>query len=101
VCAPHTLSCVAQDEFYNRYLVRNNLFDPVIVAFLANGSRYNLLNRCAAAPVCASSIRFCLMSCQFKAGKPLKAQTHLEETGKTCGSVPPVMVLVETLNPKP
>lgn len=69
-----------QDEFYNRYLVRNNLFDPVIAAFLANGPRYNLLNRCAAAPVCASSICFCLVSCHLKAGTPVKAQTHLEET---------------------
>ena len=34
----------AQDEFYNRYLVRNNLFEPVIEVFLANGARYNLLN---------------------------------------------------------
>ena len=33
-----------QDEFYNRFLVRNNLFEPVIEVFLANGSRYNLLN---------------------------------------------------------
>ena len=33
-----------QDEFYNRFLVRNNLFEPVIEMFLANGSRYNLLN---------------------------------------------------------
>jgi hypothetical protein len=36
-------SCL-QDEFYNRFLVRNNLFEPVIEVFLANGSRYNLLN---------------------------------------------------------
>jgi len=33
-----------QDEFYNRYLVRNNLFEPVVEVFLANGARYNLLN---------------------------------------------------------
>ncbi|KAL3683370.1 hypothetical protein R1sor_001392 [Riccia sorocarpa] len=38
-------TCIAlKDEFYNRYLVKNNLFQPVIQAFLANGSRYNLLN---------------------------------------------------------
>ena len=36
----------AQDDFYNRYLVRHNLFESVIQAFLANGPRYNLLNRC-------------------------------------------------------
>ena len=34
----------SQDEFYNRYLVRNNLFEPVVEVFLANGARYNLLN---------------------------------------------------------
>ncbi|KAK9823072.1 hypothetical protein WJX81_007297 [Elliptochloris bilobata] len=38
-------ACVGlKDEFYNRYLIRNNLFEPVIAAFLANGARYNLLN---------------------------------------------------------
>ena len=33
-----------QDEFYNRYLVRQKLFEPVIEVFMANGERYNLLN---------------------------------------------------------
>ncbi|KAI3423413.1 hypothetical protein D9Q98_010630 [Chlorella vulgaris] len=33
-----------KDEFYNRYLVKNHLLGPVVAAFLANGSRYNLLN---------------------------------------------------------
>lgn len=42
--------CPVQDDFYNRYLVRHSLFEPVIAAFLANGSRYNLLNRCACWP---------------------------------------------------
>ncbi|CAM6107221.1 unnamed protein product [Calypogeia fissa] len=38
-------TCIAlKDEFYNRYLVKNNLFQPVIQSFLANGNRYNLLN---------------------------------------------------------
>ncbi|KAG6544232.1 hypothetical protein Mapa_014335 [Marchantia paleacea] len=38
-------TCIAlKDEFYNRYLVKNNLFQSVIQAFLANGNRYNLLN---------------------------------------------------------
>ena len=38
-------TCVAmKDEFYNRYLMRNNLFEPVVDSFLANGERYNLLN---------------------------------------------------------
>lgn len=38
-------ACVGlKDEFYNRYLIRNNLFEPVVDAFLANGARYNLLN---------------------------------------------------------
>lgn len=35
-----------QDVFYDRYLVRKDLFEPVVSAFLVNGSRYNLLNRC-------------------------------------------------------
>ncbi len=38
-------ACVGlKDEFYNRYLVRNGLLEPVVAAFLANGRRYNLLN---------------------------------------------------------
>lgn len=38
-------TCVSlRDEFYNRYLVKNSLLEPVIAAFLANGSRYNLFN---------------------------------------------------------
>ena len=43
---PRCFDLDAQDDFYNRYLVRHNLFEPVIQAFLANGPRYNLLNRC-------------------------------------------------------
>ena len=34
-----------KDDFYNRYLVRNNLLQPVVKAFVENGKRYNLLNR--------------------------------------------------------
>ncbi|CAD7697167.1 unnamed protein product [Ostreobium quekettii] len=38
-------TCVAEkDDFYNRYLMRNNLFEPVVDLFIANGERYNLLN---------------------------------------------------------
>ena len=33
-----------KDEFYNRYIVKGQLFDPVICAFKENGQRYNLLN---------------------------------------------------------
>ena len=33
-----------KDEFYNRYVGRNNLFRPIVKAFTANGRRYNLLN---------------------------------------------------------
>lgn len=33
-----------QDEFYFRYIVKHNLFEPIIEAFVANGNRYNLLN---------------------------------------------------------
>ncbi|XP_077443578.1 serine/threonine-protein phosphatase 4 regulatory subunit 3 isoform X5 [Stigmatopora argus] len=33
-----------KDEFYNRYIMRNFLFEPVVKAFLKNGSRYNLMN---------------------------------------------------------
>uniref|UniRef100_A0A8C6NTP5 Serine/threonine-protein phosphatase 4 regulatory subunit 3 n=1 Tax=Nothobranchius furzeri TaxID=105023 RepID=A0A8C6NTP5_NOTFU len=33
-----------KDEFYNRYIMRNFLFEPVIKAFRNNGSRYNLMN---------------------------------------------------------
>lgn len=48
VAIPSLLSlcpgCAPQDEFYNRYLVRQKLFEPVIEVFLANGARYNMLN---------------------------------------------------------
>ncbi|CAL5223154.1 g5623 [Coccomyxa viridis] len=38
-------TCIGlKDDFYNRYLVRNNLLEPVIQVFLKNGPRYNLLN---------------------------------------------------------
>ena len=33
-----------KDEFYNRYIVRDNLLAPIVKAFVANGRRYNLLN---------------------------------------------------------
>ena len=33
-----------KDEFYNRYIIRGDLFKPVVEAFLSNGNRYNLLN---------------------------------------------------------
>uniref|UniRef100_A0A6Q2XTC4 Serine/threonine-protein phosphatase 4 regulatory subunit 3 n=1 Tax=Esox lucius TaxID=8010 RepID=A0A6Q2XTC4_ESOLU len=33
-----------KDEFYNRYIMRNFLFEPVVKAFLNNGTRYNLMN---------------------------------------------------------
>ncbi len=33
-----------KDDFYNRYIIRQELFKPVVDAFLNNGPRYNLLN---------------------------------------------------------
>ncbi|KAF4532184.1 hypothetical protein B566_EDAN002246 [Ephemera danica] len=33
-----------KDEFYNRYIIKGNLFAPVVDAFLRNNSRYNLLD---------------------------------------------------------
>ncbi|XP_064601832.1 serine/threonine-protein phosphatase 4 regulatory subunit 3-like [Liolophura sinensis] len=33
-----------KEEFYNRYIVKGNLFQAVVDAFMANGDRYNLLN---------------------------------------------------------
>ncbi|XP_043111083.1 serine/threonine-protein phosphatase 4 regulatory subunit 3B isoform X2 [Puntigrus tetrazona] len=33
-----------KDEYYNRYIVKGNLIEPVINALLDNGTRYNLLN---------------------------------------------------------
>ncbi|XP_043911168.1 serine/threonine-protein phosphatase 4 regulatory subunit 3B isoform X2 [Protopterus annectens] len=33
-----------KDEFYNRYIIKGNLFEPVINALVDNGTRYNLLN---------------------------------------------------------
>lgn len=33
-----------KDEVYNRYIIEGNLFEPVVNAFLNNGTRYNMLN---------------------------------------------------------
>ncbi|PSN32504.1 Serine/threonine-protein phosphatase 4 regulatory subunit 3 [Blattella germanica] len=33
-----------KDEFYNRYIIKGNLFAPVIDAFVRNNGRYNLLD---------------------------------------------------------
>ena len=33
-----------QDEFFNRYIIRNNLFSPIVKTLMANGQRYNLVN---------------------------------------------------------
>ncbi|KAL2768879.1 protein PPP4R3C [Daubentonia madagascariensis] len=33
-----------KDELYNRYIIKGNLFKPVVTALLDNGSRYNMLN---------------------------------------------------------
>ncbi|KAM9577762.1 serine/threonine-protein phosphatase 4 regulatory subunit 3B-like [Trichechus inunguis] len=33
-----------KDELYNRYIIKGNLFEPVINALLSNGTRYNMLN---------------------------------------------------------
>jgi protein phosphatase-4 regulatory subunit 3 len=38
-------TCLAmRDEFYNRYIVKNSLLEPVLAAYLENGQKYNLLN---------------------------------------------------------
>ena len=33
-----------KDEFYNRYIIKGNLFAPVIDALVSNNGRYNLLD---------------------------------------------------------
>ncbi|XP_071476221.1 serine/threonine-protein phosphatase 4 regulatory subunit 3-like isoform X1 [Diadema antillarum] len=33
-----------RDDFYDRYIVKGNLFRPLVVSFMANGPKYNLLN---------------------------------------------------------
>ena len=33
-----------KEEFYNRYIIKGNLFRPVVEAFRVNGDKYNLLN---------------------------------------------------------
>lgn len=38
-------TCIGlKDDFYNRYITRNSLFEPVFAVFFDNGDRYNLLN---------------------------------------------------------
>jgi len=33
-----------KDEFYNRYIIKGNLFAPVVDALVSNNGRYNLLD---------------------------------------------------------
>jgi len=33
-----------KDEFYNRYIIKGNLFNPVVDALVDNKGRYNLLD---------------------------------------------------------
>eukprot|EP00072_Mus_musculus_P076170 XP_111973.7 PREDICTED: putative SMEK homolog 3 [Mus musculus] len=33
-----------KDETYNLYIIKNNLFEPVVNVFMCNGTRYNMLN---------------------------------------------------------
>ncbi len=33
-----------KDEFYNRYIIKGNLFAPVVDALVTNSGRYNLLD---------------------------------------------------------
>jgi protein phosphatase-4 regulatory subunit 3 len=33
-----------KEDFYNRYIIKGNLFKPVVEAFKSNGNKYNLLN---------------------------------------------------------
>ena len=33
-----------RDDFYDRYIVKGNLFKPLVDLFMANGTKYNLLN---------------------------------------------------------
>lgn len=33
-----------KDEFYNRYIIKGNLFAPVVNALVCNCGRYNLLD---------------------------------------------------------
>ena len=33
-----------KDEFYNRYIIKGNLFAPVVDALVGNNGRYNLLD---------------------------------------------------------
>ncbi len=33
-----------KDDFYNRYIIKGDLFRPIVECFIANGDKYNLLN---------------------------------------------------------
>ena len=33
-----------KDEFYNRYIIKGNLFAPVVDTLVCNNGRYNLLD---------------------------------------------------------
>ncbi len=45
-------TCITlKDELFNRYVLRQNVFEPVMAVFFENGDRYNLLNRWGQGPV--------------------------------------------------
>jgi protein phosphatase-4 regulatory subunit 3 len=38
-------TCIGlKNDFYAHYVIKNNLFAPVVEAFKANGDKYNMLN---------------------------------------------------------
>ncbi|XP_003379263.1 SMEK protein [Trichinella spiralis] len=41
---PDLVTTMHADDFYNRHIIRHRLFDPVVKCFIANGSKYNVLN---------------------------------------------------------
>lgn len=78
-----------KDEFYNRYIMRNFLFEPVIKAFLNNGSRYNLMNSAIIemfeyVRVVSIALIFVVSFCSMLHGLKNKLSTNC--TGKICCS---------------
>lgn len=70
-----------KDEFYNRYIIKGQLFAPVVDAFVSNNGRYNLLDSAILEMfefiklVCYMKIlaKFFIQTCQYSFQEDIKS----------------------------
>lgn len=75
-------TCIGlKDEFYHRYLIRWNLLEPIVDAFVANGRRYNLLNRCLHLALCSLIPDCCILNtCSHLLIAPLATAAKIQKS---------------------